>query len=66
MDIIEKVKRHPQNGRKKFASDIFDEGLISRIYKEHCYGPNDYIPQNPYIEALTPSGMVFTGGSFRR
>ena len=31
-----------------------------------CYGLNVVCPHNPYVEALTPSVMVFTIKSFRR
>ena len=35
--------------------------------KQHdCYGLNVYVPPNSYVEAPTPSVMVFGGGAFGR
>ena len=33
-ETINKIKDNPQNGRRYIFTDIFDKGLISKIYKE--------------------------------
>jgi hypothetical protein len=33
-ETITRLNRHPQNGKKIFASYTFDKGIITRIYRE--------------------------------
>lgn len=32
--LLKKWKDKPQTGRKIYANDIYDKGLVSKIYKE--------------------------------